>query len=96
MESLSLKKLSHVDGQFRLIPKFSKPLEDTVIAVIKTKNEIKNVLHNTIREFMIILDEIRLKLWNDNFILKMKDKIKVKNRKVNESNAFSLCDGVLM
>ena len=69
-----------------------------MIVPIKTENEIKNVLHNTVRELPLTVEEITLKLWNDDFILKMKDQIigKVKNRKVNESNAFSIYDGVLM
>ena len=98
MEILPSKKLSHADGLSRLIPKFSEPFEVSVMAAIKTENEIKNVLHITIRELSITLEEIRLKSRNDNFILKMKDQItgKVKNSKVNESNAFLICDGVLM
>ena len=71
MEFLPSKKLSYADGLSCLIPKFSEPLEDTVIASIKTENEIKNVLHNTARELPIILEQIRLKLRNDDFILKM-------------------------
>ena len=38
MEYLPSKKLSHADELSRLIPKFSEPLEDTVIAAIKTEN----------------------------------------------------------
>ena len=41
MEFLQAKKLSHADGLSRLIPKFSEPLGDKVIAAIKTENEIK-------------------------------------------------------
>ena len=55
-------------------------------------------MHNTVRELLITLEEIKLKSWNDNFVLIIKDQItgKVKNRKVNKSNTFSICDGVLM
>ena len=98
MEFLPSKKLSHADGLYRLIPKFSEPLEDTMIAAIKAKNETKNVLRGAIRELLITLDEIRLTSQNDDFMLKMKDQItsKVKNRKGNKNNTFSICDGVMM
>ena len=48
MEFLPSKKLFHVDGLSRLILKLKETLEDTVIAAIKTKNEIKNIFHNTV------------------------------------------------
>ena len=44
MEFLPFKKLSHADGLSRLIPKFSLPLEDTVIASLKAKKEVKDML----------------------------------------------------
>ena len=43
MEFLPSKKLCPADGLSR------EPLEDRVIAAMNTENEIKNVLHNTIR-----------------------------------------------
>ena len=53
--------------------------------------------NNTVRELPITQEQLRLKSRNDDSILEMKDQIigKVKNRNVNESNAFLLCDGVL-
>ena len=70
MEFLPSKKLSHADGLSRLILKFSKPLENPVIVAIRAKKEIKNILHNTVRELPITLEEIRRKLRNDNFMFK--------------------------
>ena len=58
-----------------LIQKFTEAFEVTVIAAIKAENEIKNVLYNTVRELLITLKETRLKSWNGDFILKMKDQI---------------------
>ena len=83
MEFLQSKTSSFPDWLSHLIPKLREPLEDTVIAAIKTENEIKNALHNTVREFPITLEEIRFKLRNDEFIIKMADQItdKVKNFK---------------
>ena len=40
MEFQSSKKLGHADGLSRLIPKFSEPLEDTVIAALKDEKEL--------------------------------------------------------
>ena len=35
--------LGHADGLSRLIPKYSEPLEDTVIAALKRKSGIKRI-----------------------------------------------------
>ena len=40
MEYLPSKELGHADGLYRLIPKFNKPFEDTVIASRRSENEI--------------------------------------------------------
>ena len=44
MEFLPSKKLRHVDGLSRLIPKFLVPLEDTKIAALKAEKEVKYVV----------------------------------------------------
>ena len=41
MEFLPFKKIGHVDGLWRLIPKLSEPLEETVIVAWSTEMEIK-------------------------------------------------------
>ena len=59
VEFLPWMRLSHAAGLSRLIQKFGEPLEVTVIAAIKTENEIKYFLHNTIREFYIYIERER-------------------------------------
>ncbi|XP_014772973.1 uncharacterized protein K02A2.6-like [Octopus bimaculoides] len=99
MEYILSKKLSHVDCLSRLISKNVESLEDTVIAVLRAENEIKNVLCNVIRELPVTLQDIILKLVNDRFIIKMKEIFKAKRDKDMRStnaNYFSHCDNVLM
>ena len=95
MKFQPFKKLSHAERQSRLIPKFCKPLEDTVIAAIRAENEIKKV-----RGLLITTEEIRIKSEKDDVIIKIKKQIRFKenNKKMNitGSNAFSLCNNVLM
>ena len=50
MEFLSSQKLSHADGLSRLIPEKSEPLEDMVIAALRTEAEVKNTMSETIRD----------------------------------------------
>ena len=69
-----------MDGLSKLIPKFYKPLEDIVTSAIKAENEIKNVLYNTVRELPITLEEIKVKLEKDEFIIKMKRKIRFEEK----------------
>ena len=68
--------------------------------MIRAKNEIKNVLYDTVRELPITLEEIRIKLEKDDFIIKMKKQIsfKEKNEQMNitRSNTFSLCNNLLI
>ena len=65
------KELGHADGLSSLIPKFNEPFEDTVIALLRSENEIKNVLFNTISEQPVTFEKIRIEAKNDNFILKI-------------------------
>ena len=50
MEYIPSKELGHVDGLSRLIPKFNEPFEDIVIASLRSEEEIKYVLFNTVSE----------------------------------------------
>ena len=56
MEFLPSKKLCHANRLYRLILKFSESFEVTAIAAIQTENEVKNILHNTVRELPITLE----------------------------------------
>ena len=60
MEYIPSKELGHADGLFRFIPLFNQPFEDTVIASLRSENEIKNVLFNTISELPVTLDKIKI------------------------------------
>lgn len=42
MEYLLLKKLEHVNGFSRIIPKHGEPFEETVILALRAEGEIKN------------------------------------------------------
>ena len=42
IEYLSSKQISHADGRSRLVPKYSEPFEDTIIAALRTDCEIKS------------------------------------------------------
>ena len=61
-----------MDGLSRLIPKFNKPFKDTVIALLRPENKIKNVLFNTVTELPVTLDKIRVEAKKDDFIVKIK------------------------
>ena len=71
MEYIPSKELGHADGLFRLIPMFKKMFEDTVIASLRSENEIKNVLFNTVSELPITSNEIRIKTKKNDFIGKI-------------------------
>ena len=94
MEFLPSKKLCHADGLSRLIPKQSEPLEDTVIASLRTERDLKTSLCNTIRELPVTLDEIKREAVNDEFIIRMKEKLAQKDQQ--SPDAFSICDEVLL
>ena len=94
IEYLPSKQISHADGLSRLVPKFSEPFEDTIIAALQTNCEIKNMIANTIKELSMTLLEIKSKAMKGDFITNIKQKITAKNKKVPE--VFSLCDNVLL
>ena len=81
-----------------LIPKFSVPLEDTVIVDLKAEKGVKDMLCNTVKEMSITLDEIRGKAENDAFIKKMKIQMRLKkqNKNTKSISSFSICDDVLL
>ena len=62
-----------MDGLSRLIPKNSEPLEDTVIASLRAEVGIKKY-YATVWELAMILEEIKNKALDDNFIVEMKKK----------------------
>ena len=59
IEYLLSKQISHADGLSRLVPKYSEPFEDTIIATLRTDCEIKNKIANTIKELPVTLLEIK-------------------------------------
>ena len=94
IEYLPSKQISHADRLSRLVPKYSEPFEETIIAALQTDCEIKNMIANTIKELPVTLLEIKSKAINDDFITNIKQKITAKNEKVPE--VFSLCDNILL
>ena len=69
------KELGHVDGLSRLIPKFNEPFDDTVIGSLRSENEIKNVLFNTVSELPVTFDEIRTEAKKTILLVKIKNQI---------------------
>ena len=69
---LPSKQISHADGLSRLVPKYSEPFEDTIIAALRTDWEIKNMIANTIKELPVTLLEIKSEAMNDDFITNIK------------------------
>ena len=68
IEYLPSKQISHADGLSRLVPKYSEPFVDTIIAALRTDCEIKNMIANTIKELPVTLLEIKSEGMNDDFI----------------------------
>ena len=68
MKFLPSKKIPHTDCLSILIPKIREPLEETVIASLNSRMDIKKVLYNTIKELPVTLEEIRFKAKLDKFI----------------------------
>ena len=81
IEYLPSKQISHADGLLMLVPKFSEPFEDTIIAALRTDCEIKNMIANTIKELPVTQLEIKSEAMNDDFITNIKQKITAKKRK---------------
>ena len=94
MEFLPSQKLGHADGLSRLIPKMREPLEDTVIASLRTESIMSTVLCNTVRELPVTLEEIKKEAAKDEFIIQIKERIANKDQQI--TNAYTLCDEVLL
>lgn len=83
MEYLPSKKLGHA----RLTPKYSEPLENTVIIALKAEKE-KNISCNVVCELPLTLEEIKMKAETDEFITKMKIKQIMRSE---ETNTKKIC-----
>ncbi|GAB1607299.1 hypothetical protein Ahia01_001013300, partial [Argonauta hians] len=94
MEFLPSKKLYHADGLSRLIPKHCEPLEDTVIASLRTEKAFKISLCNLVRELSVTLNEIREESAKDDFITQKKQMLSQKDQR--DSDVLSVCDEVLL
>ena len=75
IQYLSTNKIGHVDELSRLIPRTSETFEDTVMAALRSENEVENTLNNTIRELPVSLKEIKREALRDNFIKEIKAKL---------------------
>ena len=68
MEFLMAKEIANTDGLPRLIPKNTEPVQETVIASLRSEMDVKYVLFNTIKEFPVSLGEMKFKTKFDKFI----------------------------
>ena len=59
LEYLPSRQIGHADGLSRLVPSQREPLEDSVIASLRTDSEVKNMMLNTIRELPVTLQKKR-------------------------------------
>ena len=94
MEYLPSKKFGHVDGLSRLIPKYKEPLEDTVMAPLKSEGKLKTALCNTVRELPVTLEQIKQVALRNGYINKIKAKIFFKDQRTTD--VFSIYDEVLL
>ena len=94
MEFLPSKKMPHVDGLSRFIPK-REPLEEIVIASLSSELDIKDVFYNTVKELPATLEEIMFKTKFDKFITEKKEEI-MDQKKNKGNNIFSICIGILL
>ena len=83
MEYVPSKKLGHTNGLLRLIPKYTEPLEKTVIVVLR--NELSGLLCNTIKELLVTLEDVKKAVENNDFIQKMKKQVWL-NKKIKKRN----------
>ena len=83
----------HADGLSRLIPKYKKPLEDTVIASLQSEDELKIILCNSVRKFPVKINQIKQEAPRDKYINMIKTKILEKDQRT--TNVFSTSDDVL-
>ena len=92
MEYLPSKKFGHADGLSRLISKYKEPLEDTVIASLKSEGELKSTLCNTVSELPVMLEQIKQETLCDEYINQIKGKFFEKNQRTTD--VFSIYDKV--
>lgn len=98
MEYVPSKKIGYADGLSRLIPKYTEPLEETVIAALRDESELLGLLCNTIRELPVTLDDVKKAAENDDFIKKMKKQVWLNEETIKGMSVspFSICDHVLL
>ena len=94
MEHLSSNKFGHADRLSRLIPKYREPLEDTVIASLQSKGELKTFICNPIIELLVMLEKIKQEAFHDKYINNIKAKILLRDQQTKDF--FSACDDVLL
>ena len=94
MEYILSKKITHGGGLSRLIPKNSELLEETVIASLKEEKELSEILVNTIRELLVMPEDIKKAAKMDKFIICMKKQVRwnEKKKKGRKVSPFSICD----
>ena len=98
MEYISSKKIGHVDGISRLVPKNTEPKEETEIVSLNEENELSALLINIIRELQVNLEDIRKATETDSFIQQIKKQVKMneRNEKGTKVSTFSTCDQTIM
>ena len=79
-----------MDKLSRWIPKYKEPLEDTVIASLQSKGELKLQF---IWELPVTLDQIKQEALRDEYINRIKTKILEKDQRTTD--VFSTCNNVL-
>ena len=84
MEYMPSKKLGHTDRWSRLIPKYTEPLEEKVIAALRNESELSALLCNTARELQVTLEDVEKAAENDDFIQKMKRQVWLKEKTKKE------------
>ena len=84
MEFLPSKEIA--DGLSRLIPKHREPLEDIIIASLRSEMDIKYILFNTVKEIPIMLEKIKFMTKFGKFVYQTKKELM--NQKVKTNNIF--------
>lgn len=74
------KILGHANGWSGSILKYSELQEDTVIVVLKTENEINNILCN-VRKMPVTLNQMKIKAETDDFMINNEKSSEVRRNK---------------
>ena len=93
MKFLPSKKLGHANGLSWLTPRTGEPLEDSVIASLRSERDCSSILFDTVKELPVTLDDIRKEAESDNFIRETKGKLQTGE---HVAELFSICDQVLL